>query len=54
MATQKLGKGPGVTFKDSYDYQDELRNMLTRHIWEFLQVTPGPFPDFLGGAWGQG
>ena len=20
--------------------------MLTRHIREFLQVTPGPFPDF--------
>ena len=20
--------------------------MLTRHIWEYLQVTPGPFPDF--------
>ena len=20
--------------------------MLTRHIQEFLQVTPGPFPDF--------
>ena len=26
--------------------------MLTRHIWEFLQVTPGPFPDFMG--WGLG
>ena len=24
----------------------KLRNMLTRHIREFLQVTPGPFPDF--------
>ena len=100
MATQKSGKGPGVTFKDSHmccqqssfgveescssianyniplpvwhslehlhvtnvtslwckecDYQDELRNMLTRHIWEFLQVTPGPFPDFLCGAWDEG
>ena len=28
--------------------------MLTRHIRKNLQVTPGPFPDFLGGAWGQG
>ena len=24
--------------------------MLTQHIWEFLQVTPGPFPDFWVGA----
>ena len=23
-----------------------LRNVLTQHIREFLQVTPGPFPDF--------
>ena len=23
--------------------------MLTRHIWESLQVTPGPFPDFWAG-----
>ena len=28
--------------------------MLTRHIRESLQGTPGPFPDFLGGAWGRG
>ena len=28
--------------------------LLTQHIREFLQVTPGPFPDFLGGTWGQG
>ena len=28
--------------------------MLTRHIRESLQVTPGPFPNFLGGAWGRG
>ena len=28
--------------------------MLTRHIWKFLQVTPGPFPNILGGAWGWG
>ena len=30
------------------------RRLLTQHIREFLQVTPGPFPDFLGGAWGRG
>ena len=23
------------------------------HIQEFLQVTPGPFSDFLGGAWDE-
>ena len=23
--------------------------MLTRHIREFLQVTPGPFPEFWAG-----
>ena len=28
------------------------RRLLTQQIWEFLQVAPGPFPDFLGGAWG--
>ena len=22
------------------------QRLLTQHIWEFLQVTPGPFPDF--------
>ena len=26
-------------------------SMLTQHIRESLQVTPGPFPDYLGGAW---
>ena len=25
-------------------------NMLTQHTRESLQVTPGPFPNFLGGA----
>jgi len=28
--------------------------MLTQHIQETLEVWPGPFPDFLGGAWGWG
>jgi len=28
--------------------------MLTQHIQERLQVWPGPFSDFLGGAWGWG
>ena len=30
--------------------------MLTQHIhvWESLQVTPSPFPDFWGGAWERG
>ena len=28
--------------------------MLTQHIQEFLQVTPGPFPEIVGGAWGWG
>ena len=27
------------------------RRLLTQHMREFLQVTPGPFPDFLGGTW---
>ena len=26
-----------------------LHNMLTQHIWESLQVIPGPFPNFCVG-----
>ena len=28
--------------------------MLTQHMQENLQMWPGPFPNILGGAWGQG
>ena len=37
-------------------YTDQARhvivnNMLSQHIRESLQVTPGPFPDFWKGLW---
>ena len=30
------------------------QRLQTQHIREFLQVTPGPYPDFWDGAWGRG
>ena len=34
--------------------QKILSHVLTQHIWKLLHMWPGPFPDFLGGTWGQG
>ena len=43
------GSGNGGTW-----FLYSKRRLLTQHIQEFLQVTPGPFPNFMGGAWGRG